>query len=332
MPEPAHQFVHRVAAAGYGWIDAETAAVESHAGRWLTPREPGRNARTYAPLAEHSGLCRILAATEPSEAGVRAFADSFGLLGMGTEMIQIQRTATGSAVGIGEPLSAWQQQIGYLRSVIELWEHAVAGDVERLSEHILWAPDGTWVAFDTHAATPIGTDGPPLGWGRETIWNRRPHGPPEEALKPGDLVRPALTWVAQTINRFLKDEVATELRWNAERTALKLQLMPRNLAGAAWLQLASAVERNVQFRQCAECGTWFEVSPGVGRTNKLFHSAACRTRAYRRRQAEAHRLLSIGIGEEEIARELDVDPETLRGWLAQPLRNVVRTRVRRLPR
>jgi hypothetical protein len=276
-------------------------------------------------------LCCILAATEPSEAGVQAFADQFGLLGTGAEMIQVKQTAMGSVVGIGEPLSVWRHLIGHLRAVIELWEQAVAGDVERLAQHIRWSPDGPWVAYDTHAATQIGADGPPPDWGGEMIWMERLHGPLHEAMKPGDLVRPAFTWVAQKVNEALKDGVATQLGWNAERTALRLQLMPTSLAGAVWLQLASAIERNVQFRPCAECGTWFEVSPGVGRANKLFHTAACRTRAYRRRQAEAHRLLSIGKGEEEIARELDVDLETLRGWLAQPPRSEVGTRARRHP-
>jgi hypothetical protein len=329
MPEPWHQFAQEVALAGYRWKDLDTSSVQTRSGRWLTPRDPDGHARVDRPLAEHSGLCRILAATEPSEAGVQAFADQFGLLGTGAEMLQVKQTATGAVVGIGEPLSAWQHQIGRLRSVIDVWEQAVAGDVERLARHIRWAADGTRVDYVTDAAVQVGADGPPPGWEGETIWMERHDGPLEEAVKPGDLVRPAFTWVARRVNQALKDAVATQLGWNAERTALRLQLMPRSLAGAAWLQLASAIERNVQFRQCAECGTWFEVSPGVGRANKLFHSAACRTRAYRRRQAEAHRLLCVGKGEEEIARELDVDLETLRSWLAQPPRSEVGTRARR---
>src|SRR4051794_6788740 len=199
MPEPWHQFAQRVAVAGYRWKDLHTAGLQARSGRWLTPRDPDGYARLDRPLAEHSGLCRNLAAIEPTEPGVQAFADQFGLLGTGAEMIQVKRTATGAIVGIGEPLSAWQHQISHLRSVIEVWEQAVAGDVERLAEHIVWAADGTRVDYVTDAAIQIGTDGQPPGWEGETIWMERHDGPLEEAMRPGDLVRPAFTWVMRRV-------------------------------------------------------------------------------------------------------------------------------------
>ena len=332
MPQPATHFTWIVATAGYRWLDTESAGLEAKPGRWLTADQPAGGARVYRPLLEHSGLCRILADTEPTEVGVLAFADQFGLLGAGDAMIQVQATPAGALVGTGETLAVWQRQIGRLRMVIELWEAAVAGDVERLAQHILWAPDASWVAYDTHAASPPESGPRPLGWGRETIWRLQIDGPAGEALKVGDLVRPAFMWVGQKVNEVLKEEVSPQLRWNADRTALSLQLVPRSLAGALWLQLASAIERGVLFRRCAECGTWFEVSPGVGRANKQFHSAACRTRAYRRRQVEAHRLLAEGMPKAAIAERLDVEPETLAGWLARPPGPEPGTGPRRRPR
>ena len=55
--------------------------------------------------------------------------------------------------------------------------------------------------------------------------------------------------------------------------------------------------------------------PGRGRTDKQFCSNACRTKAYRKRQAEAVRLHGEGRSLEEIARDLDSDPGTVRGWI-----------------
>ena len=150
------------------------------------------------------------------------------------------------------------------------------------------------------------------------IWNAQIHGLAGEALQPGDVVRPALILVRQKINEALKERVSPQLCWNQPRTALSLQLVPSSLVAALWLQLAYAIERGVQFRRCAECGRWFEVSPSVGRADKQFCSHACRTRAYRRRQYEAHRLRAEGMSEAAIAGRLEVDATTLAGWLARP--------------
>ena len=219
-----------------------TGGVEAKAGRWLTAGLPMGEAvphRRYRPLVEHSGLCRILADTEPSEAGVLAFADRYGLLGEGDEMIQLRVTPTGSVLGVGERLAVWVRQILLLRWVIELWEQAMAGDVERLRQHILWSTDGGWVGYDSHLGLAPGAPPPPEGRVWDMIWNAQIHGLAGEALQPGDVVRPALILVRQKINEALKERVSPQLCWNQPRTALSLQLVPSSLVAALWLQLAS---------------------------------------------------------------------------------------------
>jgi DNA-binding NarL/FixJ family response regulator len=57
----------------------------------------------------------------------------------------------------------------------------------------------------------------------------------------------------------------------------------------------------------------------LSRVSAIFGSGACstpcRTKAYRKRQAEAVRLHGEGHSLEDIARELDSDPDTVRGWI-----------------
>jgi hypothetical protein len=79
------------------------------------------------------------------------------------------------------------------------------------------------------------------------------------------------------------------------------------------------VERDARFRQCSECTTWFEVAPSRGRADKQFCSTACRTRAYRERQAEAVRLHREGRSIDDIARQLESVPDTVRGWIERQL-------------
>jgi hypothetical protein len=93
--------------------------------------------------------------------------------------------------------------------------------------------------------------------------------------------------------------------------------VPEGLVGAIWLQFARAVERDSQFRQCAECQIWFELAPGTARSDKLYCSTPCRTKAYRKRQAEAVRLRGEGRSIEDIARQLENDPDTVRSWIAR---------------
>jgi hypothetical protein len=133
----------------------------------------------------------------------------------------------------------------------------------------------------------------------------------------GDLVKPALHYVQSTVNRQLEGRASPRLLWNANRERLGLYLVPESLIGALWLQFARAVERDSQFRQCAECSIWFELAPGTARTDKVYCTTPCRAKAYRKRQAEAVRLHGEGRSAEEIARALESDPETVRGWIEQ---------------
>ena len=138
-----------------------------------------------------------------------------------------------------------------------------------------------------------------------------------ERFVPGDLVKPALHYVQSTINEKLEGRASPRLLWDAKRERLGLYIVPDGLIGALWLQFARAVERDSRFRQCAECGIWFELAPGTARADKLYCSTPCRTKAYRKRQAEAVRLHGEGRSFEDIAGELESDPDTVRGWIEQ---------------
>jgi hypothetical protein len=128
-------------------------------------------------------------------------------------------------------------------------------------------------------------------------------------------VKPALHYVQSKINRHLEHRTAARLLWDAKRARLELYTSPVDLIGAVWLQFARAVERDSRFRQCAECGIWFELAPGTARADKLYCSTPCRTKAYRKRQAEAVRLHGEGRSIDDIAGELESDPDTVRGWI-----------------
>ena len=281
----------------------------------------GFRVRQYLPLAEFPGLFRVFAETEPSHEGIKAFADRFGPLG-GDIAKQIplydQPNAKGVPVGTGEPLAAWSNEILTMRYAIDIWEAARNGDVDRLERVIHWTEDGSGVQILSHPSCRAGSCPRP-----RPVWSGR--GSPALILAmtcsrrfvPGDLVKPALHYVQSTINEKLEGRASPRLLWDAKRERLGLYIVPDGLIGALWLQFARAVERDSRFRQCAECGIWFELAPGTARADKLYCSTPCRTKAYRKRQAEAARLHGEGRSFEDIARELESDPDTVRGWIEQ---------------
>jgi hypothetical protein len=324
MPDIPLQFRWRVAAGGYDWVDAHP-GIEPDQQRqpFLTDRRPigaaGFGIRQYLPLAEFPGLFRVFAETEPSREGAKLFADRFGPLG-GDVRKQIplydQPKAKGVPLGTGEALAAWNEEILAMRYAIAIWEAARHGDVARLERVIHWSPDGSGVEIVGHPDVPRGQL--PEGPARvERAWIASAHLGDDVLGRfvAGDLVRPALHYVQSTINRQLEGRASPCLLWDAKRERLGLYIVPDGLVGALWLQFARAVERDSRFRQCAECGIWFELAPGTARADKLYCSTPCRTKAYRKRQAQAVRLHNEGMSFEEIARLLESEGQTVRGWV-----------------
>ena len=234
----------------------------------------------------------------PPATGIKAFADRFGPLGRTVEKpipLDDQRNAKGVPLGMGESLADWHHEILTMRLAIDIWEAVRRGDVDLLGQLILWNEDGSGVRIMSHPElTDRQLPDPPAYVERAWIASTH-HG--DDVLGRfvrGDLVKPALHYVQSTINQHLENRIGARLLWDTKRARLDLYTSPVDLIGAVWLQFARAVERDSKFRQCAECGTWFELAPGTARADKLYCSTPCRTKAYRKRQAEAARLHGEG--------------------------------------
>ena len=219
-------------------------------------------------------------------------------------------------MGFGEHVDDWVHEILVMRLAVDLWESARQGDTDHLGRMISWDPEGTRVSINTHPELQRGQlPEKPAYVHRAVIADERLDPDILARFVPGDPIGPALHCMQSLINEHLHHRASPRLLWEQSRDRLGLYIVPEGLIGALWLQFARAVERDAKFRQCPECGTWFEVAPGRGRTDKQFCSTACRTKAYRKRQAEAARLHGEGRSIEDIARELDSDPDTVRGWI-----------------
>ncbi len=313
MAEDVFQFLWDVRQSGYRW--AEMTPAPDRMGDWeqyepeLFLMDAGGETMIsrYDPLQDHSGLFREFADTSPTQEGILGFANKFGRLGGHAEE-GILLWVTDSKIpsgGRSERLSTWVGQIQAMHEAINLWDLAKAGDTDGLSRVIEWEGRDVVRRRLEHDSELQGQIIASWGVSPELL----------QLFRSGDLIQPALVQTQRTINWNL--ESSPRLLWDPKQGRLELRIVPDSLIGAMWLQFARAVDGNKTYRRCAECRTWFAISPGTARVTRTYCSNACRSKAYRKRQLEAERMHKEGISIEDIAHRLDSDIKTVSKWVGR---------------
>ena len=320
MADDVFQFLWDVRDAGYYWDEVRPAPPD-RLSDWeqyepeLFLMEAGGDTviRRYDPFQKHSGLFREFADTSPTQEGILGFANKYGRLGGQAEKGTLVWVTDSESPTLGpksESLRAWAGQIQAMREAINLWDLAKAGDTGGLSNLIEW--EGRDIVRRRFAHDPDFEGQIIASWGVS----------PEllQIFRPGDLIQPALVATQRIINWNL--ESSPKLLWDYKQGRLELRIVPDSLIGAMWLQCARAIDGNKTYRRCAECQTWFAISPETARVTRTYCSNACRSKAYRKRQSEAERLHAEGIPIEDIARRLDSDIKTVAKWVGEKSRAV----------
>ena len=266
-----------------------------------------KSARRYRPLALPISLFRNFADTELTEQAILQFANNYGLLGR-TVNIRMPNDQALSIVQ-GESLDAWKQEILLMKAAMRLWDAIKTRDEEALSARVHW--DGnSGIRYDPR---------PDVG---EMI-----HRIPElnEAtpyindtydFQDGDLIAPALKFLSWILNDKLEDAVSVTTVVDVKRATFHMSFSPSILLTALWLQFALSVEQNEDFKKCRECKRWFALAPGTARADKEFCSSACRSKAYRKRQAEARALHQRGLPIHAIAKQIGVEKQIVKKWIS----------------
>lgn len=314
-------FAWNVTKGGYKWITARKAPIFQPSikaadapdkGEFLTDDVPlgGRwESVRYAPLERDTGLFRTFVSTPPTKEGIQTFASRYGPLG-GDLTVHI--ILPNNKSGNGETLSAWREEIIAMRQAVALWDMVHNNDEQSLKKHVQWREGG--VHYDSHPHLPEMESLPDDMHIRSWIAHETD---PDllERFHRGDVVHPALHYLQGVVNQRLAGRVSPRLLWDRHQIRLGLYLYPGSLIGALWLQFAQAISGEKDYRECAQCRKWLEVSPNVARKNKLFCSNACRSQAYRGRQEEARQLHAKRVPLKEIAKRLGTDSTTAKGWI-----------------
>lgn len=232
---------------------------------------------TYQVHMQNGALFQTFAEVEPTEKGVKDFANQYGLLGI-SEPLKFD----GKLVK-GEALTAWVHHITQMRRLTILWNRAKAGDTEWLSKNIYMPSFSNIISY----AEPVGGVNPLMhlhSLNSITVGEVEP-------LEPGDLIKPARALVARMVNRHLKQSVSPTLFFQSEdndgQGEILLRFLPSTLLGAMWLQFAQAVAQDDRFFTCEVCGSWFVAKRMQGsKPARHYCSNACSQKAYRARKGE----------------------------------------------
>jgi len=132
-----------------------------------------------------------------------------------------------------------------------------------------------------------------------------PDGTRADTNTPTTAPEMAVAWLRCQINhRLSRHSAARAVRADPAaapgQIPLGVRIVPADLLGALWLQLARAIEGDKQYRKCEyrDCGKWFEISKGGDTAGKRADAQYCepRCRAGSHRQAaEADRARKLSL-------------------------------------
>lgn len=93
-------------------------------------------------------------------------------------------------------------------------------------------------------------------------------------------------FLCDLISKRIEDAVTVKLLVNNFNCGFDIIFVPKDLHGALYLQLAQVVSRNLEFKQCAACSTFFEVKSNKRKNEKIYCSDRCRVRVGARKRRD----------------------------------------------
>lgn len=315
MTEPHHDFEWQ-AASQYEIISAvEVGDPSNEHRRWLTDATGNKSGRAvrvvrYRPLTDYSGLFRTFASTPLDDESLIAFATKYGPLGFGESRIRLA-DGGGDASIWGEPLGVWHREISVMNTAVAFWDTMTEADSEERTTRLDVLLGLTALHADYYDA-PSPVEAPIFQASQRrwpTVEQQRQQWITAEVNRAEPIER-AWLWLQQSVSERLSTTTICVAGLDEKRDSLHITATPRNLLGAMWLQLADSIEHQRKYRRCRICGTWFELNPVTGRTNRLHCSVNCRNKAHRIR-TEAAKRSGDGMPVAEIANQMSLTEELI---------------------
>lgn len=254
MAENLIQFVWQVNKDGYVITRGQLVSVPDAEGTWRF--------REYRPLRDVPELYRKFAALPvDDEEAVLSFVNHYGLLVLDRN----------SEIPFSCSLDLFKSEAQAMWRAVELFKNA-KGLLDLAAAELRERQNAQGVAQNLAKLAALGPQ-------------------PDAIMMLADNPRPvdlAYAEIMGIINQRLKNRVAPKLYYSLEGQRIAdvhFSVVPVDLLGAMWLQLAQMVGRSQLHLRCVVCGAWFLERPQAGkRPAKGYCSDACKQRAYRQRK------------------------------------------------
>jgi hypothetical protein len=322
--ESFFEFSWNVPENGYQWVEAQRAAGPGRGPdkgaefeRVLVEIPSGRY-RSYNPLLEYPALFRKFATLDQNEAAIQAFANKFGALSLGNvrgfpvlgdyfSTVNMGYFWTAEAEGVGrqevhgDSFNAWRQRIVTMRQAVDIWALVRNGDRVALERFIHWA-EGP----EIHCRYP--------GRGVSLIASPIYHPELLSRVPPGNTIIAAKMFLV----RELQENLTGRVSWRpvlSESGDVCSRVVPQSLLGCLWLELEDAITGDRTQIPCPVCSEWFEVRSSGVRSDKMYCSPRCKTRAHRDLIERARHLRAKGKSPQQIAEAINREVDVVRKWV-----------------
>lgn len=256
-------------------------------------------------VSEHPTLYAIFAKTALTEAGIIAFANRYGWLGVEdlgcAESSQLADLyGDGSCVigAYGELCESWYAEIRIMRHALKLWRAAETENKKLLRQMIYWDADDNVVRYtdnietDNRLVERFVNSGPLVSQLNENdipLSMRAPRLPAlsgeivEYGIQRYNIIIPAKLIAGRIINRYLQAYSSPRLDWQRKEQVFILNSKkPTSLIGCMWYQFAEYALGLGKRRlvPCHACGKDFYAL----RSSAMYCGDTCKTQAYRMRK------------------------------------------------
>ena len=264
----------RVHSGGYRWVREPATSIEGRTLRdmegahmLLTPNDGLGVGPDHLKLeSARPGLFREFAKVENANAALD-FANANGLLGLPIVLSEPARKRP-LVLLPAEPWAVWRDEAAEMRALLELWElqrRALSRDQDPIAQAKL-VEQLRALLQERHRASIA------------TIRD----------LSRPDVIHLAALTLADSVSRRLQGKpdgllpalggAAATLQWDSGSMTFGLRFAPTSLLAALWLQFASALTEQKQYRECMRCKRPVEIAGGRGgrRSQTKFCSDKCR--------------------------------------------------------
>lgn len=302
---------------GFEWRECEVPNDPPSHGGFKSALGPGAHAtELVAPvnrdwnqvttLQDDRAAFRNFASLEPTPEAILDFANAHGMLG-----IEKLFPESKAPVRVGpdpyewkETLFEWEYQIWCMRYLVRLWD-ALQADEQPLLQTLFQRREKVWQLPREHKLLRDHQRKNPSELGRFR---------PNTDDTPNKF---AFSMLRAMVSSRLRDAVSVGVEGDLIDSSLSLRVS--TVLDGLWLQFAMAIGRHLEFRACDQCGTWYELSPDVHRTTRIYCSNRCKVKAYRTKKETARRMRvenkSLREIEKAIGAETAAEKATLKGWL-----------------